>query len=149
MLPEVMTHGGKEAVGREMHRAVRLYSSDLGRYTEMSKRGFFDMVRKIPYSDDESLFGDESIELTPGPKTILAMPAIDCKKKAILVASWARENSVPYRFVAVCEDGSGIAHHVFPQLMNCGEWETADATFPSYEYNEPKTLVTHAWILGE
>ena len=149
MMAEIMVHGGMEAVGREMHRAVRAHSADLGKLAGLGLEEFFAMVRNIRYADDESLFATSSVELTPGPQTILRMPAIDCKKKAILMASWAKENGVPFRFVAVCEDGTGIAHHVFVQFPGLLHWKNIDATLPEYRIGDDKPLVTHAWILGE
>lgn len=148
MLAEIMVHGGMEAVGREMHRVVRDYYRDLGTLASLTEKGFYDFAKSIPYAEDENLFGESSVELTPGPKTILRMPAIDCKKKAILMACWAKANGKPYRFVAVCEDGTGIAHHVFVQIPEFDDWKNVDATFAYYELGEAKPLVTHAWILG-
>lgn len=145
----IQPHRGKDYTMAKMAQLVCDYSGDLKGEARQGLPLFFERVRAIPYVEDFEAYAEfPKTELVARPKYLMdreLFPKLDCKKKAILLAAWARENGHPWRFVAVCEDGSGIAHHVFPQILVGGEWKNADATFPWYEFGELKPNVTHAW----
>lgn len=148
MIAIAAPHRGKNATMAEMARMVRDYPEDLRRFRGIDLRALFESVRKIPYGEDLFLYGNGDAELVARPRFLLdrrLFPRLDCKKKAILMASWAEENGIPWRFVAVCENGSGDAHHVFTQMQFADEWRNVDPTFPNFRLFEPKPHVTHAW----
>lgn len=134
---------GKEATGHEMRDTVERFYSDLGPYLAWPFSSWFDFVRLIPYVSDETRFPERVIELVPRPAFLLdrnLFPKIDCKKKAILIASWARGHGYPYRFLAVSSREDRLVHHVFPQIDFGNGWVTADATFPDFRAGQPQTL---------
>jgi hypothetical protein len=103
----------------------------------------FDYVRGLPYQAD------------PKPKEIVSRPyhlfsgnfsGIDCKKKSLLMGSWARRNGIPYRFVGSSQRDDKKVHHIFPQFKINGSWINADATYPDYRLGETKQL-TYAEVL--
>ena len=144
----------KRQTGRLMHDLVKRHSADLknfkyaGRKTTLDRlplAEYFDIIRKIPYRTD------------PRPREIIARPSIllsapwlgyDCKKKACLIASWARQNGVPFRFIASSNRADRKITHVFPQLFINGTWINADATYGHYRLGQIKKL-TAAEILPE
>ncbi len=136
---------------------VRNYSTDLddiyvqrqglnGETVPLSALGLdemFDYVRRLPYQAD------------PKPKEIVSRPChlfsgrfqgIDCKKKTVLMASWAKRNGVPYRFIGSSQREDQKVHHIFPQFKIDGHWINADATYPDYRIGESKEL-TFAEVL--
>lgn len=152
MQAKVSAHEGKEATGEEMRRIVSDYWSDLGGHLGDSLPQWFDIVRKIPYRDDNDIFQSKAgvHEIVGRPLYLLnpsMFPAIDCKKKTILIAAWAEGNGVKWRPVAVREKGAPTFHHVFPQLLVDGKWRNVDATLPDYKLFEPKRQVIEAEIL--
>lgn len=148
MIAIASPHRGKDATMAEMARMVRAYPEDVAAIPEESLPRFFERLRVVPYGEDLELYGRGDAELVARPAYLLdrrMFPRLDCKKKAILMAAWAEKNEVPWRFVAVCENGSGDAHHVFAQMRIAGEWRNVDPTFPEFRLFEPKKRVTHAW----
>jgi transglutaminase-like putative cysteine protease len=106
-------------------------------------RSFFDFVRAIPYVSDDDRFPGRVVELVPRPAHLLdrgRFPALDCKKKAILIGAWARGNGYPYRFLAVSHRVDREVHHVFPQINFGKGWVTVDATFPDFEIGAPQPV---------
>lgn len=150
MIAIAAPHRGKDATMAEMVRMVKSYPEDLA---ALFGRGvglypFFDAVKAVPYGEDLALYGRGDSELVARPSYLMdrkLFPRLDCKKKAILICAWAEYHGVPWKLVAVCENGSGDAHHVFPQLKMKSGWTNADATFPGYKFGEPKPNITHAW----
>lgn len=135
----IAAHKGKELTGYEMGEMVKSFSSDLGRYAQWPFNDFFDFVRLIPYISDDDRFPSRVLELVPRPLYLLdrfLFPAIDCKKKAVLIASWARENGFPWRFIAASARPDGAIHHVFPQIDFGYGWVTVDATFPDFRIGQ-------------
>lgn len=130
----------KEYTGAKMRRLVNKYYSDLGNYLYVPFAEFYNFVRDIPYRRD--VFGYEVISR---PKYILEKKDIgmDCKKKGILVASWLRAHSIPYRFIASSTRIDKRYHHVFPQAKINGTWLNVDATKPENGLGETKILT--AW----
>jgi len=133
-----------------MHTLVQKYSGDLKNVYLFGERAdkatlpdYFNFVRRIKYRQDI-----KPIEVVSRPYHIIRSKeqGADCKKKAILIAAWAKQNRVPYRFIASSKLSNGKIHHIFPQLKIRGKWINADATYNSFKLGEPKT-VTKAEIL--
>lgn len=134
-----------------MYRMVNQYWMDLGPFLSWPFSAWFDLVRLIPYQSDATRFPDRVIELVSRPAYLLdrdIFPKIDCKKKAILVAAWAKGNGLPYRFLAASMRDDGFIHHVFPQIDFGRGWITADATFPDFEIGQGFDI-THAEELAQ
>lgn len=126
-----------------MYRLIEGFHKDLGRLAAMSLPEFFDYVKKIPYQRDK-----RGVETVARPSLLLReFPTLDCKKKAILICSWARCNGIPYRLVACSERPDRKFHHVFPQLKVAGRVRNADATYPKYRLNQSKARMTRAEVL--
>jgi len=136
---EVTTRPLKDArqTGRLMHKMVNKYCLDMSPYASMSLNEVFDFVKKIPFQPDPAM-----IELLKRPYyTIQGIgEGGDCDDKAIVMASWAKLNSIPYRFIGVgCrkpgqkKNAKILLSHVFTQFYILGEWLNVDAT---YSYNK-------------
>ena len=137
---ESESHKGKERTGAQMRETVNRFYSDLGRFLLWPFAAWFDYVKVIPYAADEDVFSpDRIIEVVARPSYLLdreIFPFLDCKKKAILIASWARGNGFPFRFVAVSNMPDKHIHHVLPQINFALGWENCDATFPTFEIGQ-------------
>lgn len=143
----------KEQTGRAMHALVRATAGDLDRMqlsgdnrplSCLPLREYFDIVRKIPYRRDSS-----PVEVIARPGFMFGdQTALDCKKKAVLIAAWAKQNGVPYRFIASSNRPDRKITHVFPQLRISGDWRNMDATYVYYRPGQRKRL-TAAQILPE
>lgn len=134
-----------------MHKMVRGYWSDLGPYLSWGFSPWFDFVRVIPYESDEKRFGGRVLEVLSRPSYLLdrdIFPRIDCKKKAILIASWAYGNGLPYRFLAVSSRPDGQVHHVFPQIDFGAGWVNCDATFPEFEIGQGHSITYGTELAG-
>ena len=139
----------KSQTGKEMKRAVKKYAHDLTRIytrTENDEKIFLsdlplccfhDIVRNIPYRQDQ-----EPVEVVARPFFICKFADLgaDCKKKGILIASWAELNGYPWRFVATSTRKDKKLHHVFPQIFDAGTWLNADATYQDMKLFENKTV---------
>lgn len=130
-----------------MYAVVRDYWGDLGDYVHWPLTAWFDFVRLIPYEADNTRFPTRILELVARPKYLLdraLFPALDCKKKSILMGSWAQGHGYPYHFLAVSQRPDGGIHHVFPRIRApTGEWMVADATLPDYQLG-CSNPITHA-----
>lgn len=146
----------KKQTGEEMHRLIDQYYTDLDKISlsmsgesvplsKLSLQEYFDMVRRIPYRRDI-----KQIEVVARPRKILkqSKDGCDCKKKAILMASWCKRNGLPFRLIASSRLPSGRIHHVFPQckMSPRSEWINIDATYPKYRIGEKKKI-TKAEVL--
>lgn len=133
----------KAQTARAMYGLTRAFASDLGAMAKMPLQGFFDMVRKIPYVRDV-----KGREVVARPLLILKeFPAIDCKKKAILIASYLQMNAIPWRFVASSVRKDKRVHHVFTQALIDGEWKNVDPTYSHFKLFEPKRNLTKLEML--
>ncbi len=122
---------------------VSRFHSDLGPLARMPLQAFFDLVRKIPYVRDVK--GKETLAR---PALLLKeFPALDCKKKAILIGSYLLSNRIPFRFVASSIRKDAKAHHVYPQALIGGKFQNVDATYSKYKLFQPKHGLTKADIL--
>lgn len=136
---EVERYRGKELAGSRMYFLCENFADDLRAFADWNFAAWFDFVKAIPYVSDEDVFPGEVVEVLARPKILLdskIFPALDCKKKSVLIGSWAEKNRIPYRFLAVSEKLDGDIHHVFPQLDFGGGWITADATLPDYKIGQ-------------
>ena len=140
----------KTQTGDTMYGLVERYAGDLdlieidGRpASALPLDTWFDFVRKIPYRKDK-----RPVEVISRPLHIVTNRhlGMDCKKKAIALASWAKVNRVPYRFVASSRRPDRKLHHVFPQINLSGTWDNYDATYRHYQPRQSKT-VTAAEVL--
>lgn len=138
----------KNQTGREMHRLVNRYYTDLDCFSvrhgpqfvpisALSILEYFDFVRRIPYRKDV-----KGVEVVSRPiKIFFNSPlGMDCKKKTILICSYCRRHRIPYRMVASSKRHDGRIHHVFPQISLFGEWLNMDATYRKYTPFEPKNI---------
>lgn len=132
-------HQGYIYTGRVMYALIANYFEDLGELNGLPWLVFWKWVRDIPYSDDTVLTSDPFHEVLPRPAYFLngILTALDCKKKAILIGSYATANKMPFVLLASCENQEGEIHHVFPMVFD-GKWCNADATMPWNEYGEAK-----------
>ncbi|HSW65494.1 MAG TPA: hypothetical protein VLH56_19615 [Dissulfurispiraceae bacterium] len=141
----------RKQTGKRMRWLVQQFAADLnsimvnGRsMADLSAQDVFDFVRTIPYKRDT-----RPIEVIARPRYImdLAKSGIDCKKKAVLLASWATLNGVPWRFIGMSSRPDGQIHHVFPQFQDAlGNWINYDATYSRYSIGQQKRI-TKAEIL--
>ncbi len=145
----------KDQTGRNMHFLINRYYNDLkkmftiknGRRVpvlNLSLKDFFNLVRGIKYRKDI-----KPVEVISRPKHIInhRKMGMDCKKKAILIASFLKYKNYPYRLIASSRKPNGRIHHVFPQVALNGEWLNVDATYPHYKIFEPKEI-TKAEVLS-
>lgn len=144
----------KDQTGKEMNRLIDSYCNDLQKIfikkegkliplTSLNMIEFFNLVRKIPYRQDI-----KPIEVISRPNGILknASLGMDCKKKAILIASYFKNRQLPYRLIASSKRKNRRIHHVFPQVQLAGKWLNMDATYSHYRPFQEKAL-TRAEIL--
>lgn len=105
---------------------------------------YYLFVKNIPYRRDT-----KPIEVISRPYYIVKHRnlGMDCKKKSILIASWAKYNSVPYQFIGSSSRKDKKVHHIFPQLKINDNWKNVDATYDHYELFEPKNNLTHSEVL--
>ncbi len=141
---KVMRHLGPSRTAREMKRSAEHWK-DLGVLASWDLESFFDYVRKIRYIDDPNIL--KNGEIVARPKYLLSVPALDCKKKAVLMASWANANKKPYKFIAVSDRSDGELHHVFTIIKDGSTWLVADPTYRSYFLGEPKVGLTKIKVL--
>lgn len=126
---------GKELTGEEMHAVTESFYKDLGPHLSGPFSLWFDYVKAIPYESDIQKFPERVIELVARPLYSMnreILPRIDCKKKSILIGSWARGNGLPFRYLAVSDSPDKTVTHVFPQIdfRDGAGWVTVDATLP-------------------
>lgn len=123
----------KRETGDEMKRLVENFSGDIRNFQlyntpldQLSLDSLYDTIKAIPYREDT-----EGVEVVSRPFHLLDAPwqGWDCKKKAIVIASWLRENNIPYRFVAVSTRSDGQIHHCVVQAYLGEQWRTIDATY--------------------
>lgn len=133
----------KTQTARAMYSLVIRFATDLGSYGKLSLQDFFDVVRKIPYLRDT-----KGSEVVARPRLIFSeFPAIDCKKKAILMASWMEINKIPWRFISTSMRKDKRIHHVFAQGFINGEWKNVDPTYSYFRLFQPKVGITKTEIL--
>lgn len=141
----------KEQTGERMYHLIDTYARDLANFKingtslfDLPVNEFFDFVKKIPYRRDLS-----PTEVISRPFHILhhRRVGMDCKKKAILIASWAVLNNIPFHLIASSSRKNGKIHHVFPQIMLSGEWINADATYKKLKLGQGRPEITNFVVL--
>lgn len=129
VITDTETNGKAAETGRYMRRMVERYYRDMSPYAHIPVTRIFSIVKNLPFRPD------------PGDKETLQRPLYtmqrqgyggDCDDKCIVLASWAKLNSIPYRFVAVRRPDRERLHHVFCELWINGKWLHAD---PTYRFN--------------
>ncbi len=138
----------KEQTGKGMYDIIEKYHTDLDRiYTRKGIRlvplsrllltEIFNKVRDIPYRRDI-----KPIEVVARPKHIWKHKkmGMDCKKKALMIASWLKRNNYPYRLVSSSRKRNRKIHHVFPQAFLGNGWRNVDATYSHYKIFDPKKV---------
>ncbi len=125
-----------------MYRFSEDYADDLGFNSSLPFDVWHARVCAIPYRSDDEIFPVSEngvVEVVARPAYLLdpsIWPALDCKKKAILVGAWCKKNNVPYVYVASSEYPSREIHHVLPVIFDGNRWVTADATLPGYKIGQ-------------
>jgi len=133
----------KKQTGAEMYKLVERFSGDIDYFringiplSEIPFPQFFDTIKKIPFKKDPS-----GTEIVTRPFHLLAQPwhGWDCKKKAIVIASWLHENCIPFRFMAVSRRPDGVIHHVIVEATPSIENDPLeiDATYPENDLYIP------------
>lgn len=144
----------KEQTSGEMKRVVSEYCTDLNNMyiqykgkqvslSELPLNTFFDFVKNIRYRMDKK---PVEVLMRPYYAVKYRKKGIDCKKKAILIASYAHCNNIPYRFIASSKRKDKRMHHVFPQLRIKNRWVNADATYNDYSLGQVKTVTDYEEI---
>lgn len=126
----ISEHGGPAETLRLMRYAVEHFHDDLSTWRGLTVSEVWRRVGSIPYRIDTEL--DPEGEITGRPSKLLKFAALDCKKKAILLASWAEVNRTPWRFVAV--DYGGGWSHVYTEVKAAGRWLAMDCTIPGLSF---------------
>ena len=129
--------------GKEITRMAKEHWPDLDITGDLDKplEEFFNKVRRIPYV--ENAFN----EVVSRPLFLLdenIFPALDCKKKAVLMSAWLEAHGEDWRLITNSELPSEEIHHIFPQAYIDGEWRNVDATYEDYELFDPKPESTAA-----
>lgn len=112
----------------EMVRIVRTHAGDVAEWATLPLSEFFDMVKRGAYNREPDAWGAQVLA-RPALTIHKRAPVIACANKAIILASWAQLNRVPWRLVAVGRVAGMPPHHVFPEMFIGGEWRPVDATY--------------------
>lgn len=102
------------------------HGNNFVKISDLNLNSFFDFVKNIPYRVD-----DFFCEIVARPKIILKnlKNGADCKKKTILMGSWAKCNGFPFRLIGSSNRIDQEIHHVFPEIF-IKKWIRCDATYP-------------------
>ncbi len=140
-------HPGYRKVGYWMREYTELYFGDARCLAHLSTDEIFAFVENIPYAYDREIWGPGN-EGIVRPARFKELPGLDCKKKAILVACWARCNQKGYRFIAVDDTGHGVSH-VFCEIEEApGFWVSMDCTIPGlFKPGSPMPNVKFAEVI--
>lgn len=140
MIANTINLKDKRQTAAGMYKLVDTTSADLSGLDKMPLLDFYDFVKNIPYRQDK-----KPREIIARPKHLLKYrrSGLDCKKKAILIASWAKRNNVPFRFVATSRRPTKKIHHVYPELKIADRYIPVDATYNTNRINEKKQLTAY------
>jgi hypothetical protein len=94
---------------------------------------YYDFVKMIPYKIDT-----RPTEVVGRPLRLVQLKELDCKKKAIMIGSYAALKKIPFRFIASSSRPSREIHHVYPELKIENQWVAYDATYSHYYVGMPK-----------
>lgn len=138
---DVKPLANKRQTLEQMVEIIRSRSDDLKKYgaDKMTFPAWFNYVRKMKYRQDRP-----GIEIIARPEIVLNGDDVgaDCKKKAILIASWLQIHGIPWRLITSSTRADKKIHHVFPQYLAGDNWVNADATYSRFRIGQPKK-VTH------
>ena len=141
MIIGIQTLFSRNTTARQIENSAKHFR-DLGFLLDTTLEQFFNFVRRIPYKMDS-----ESWEIVARPAYLLdknRFPALDCKKKSVLILAWLYAHGIPGRLVGISELPSKVIHHIFPQAFINGKWRNLDPTYPEFKMFEPKPNATHA-----
>lgn len=133
----------------EIKTAVNRYYQDLKNFPQVLKMdfpAFYNFVKMLPYTRDI-----KDAEIVSRPKYLLTIfPALDCKKKSILIGSFMRLKHGPgsYRFVLSSNRPDGNIGHIFTQVFANGKWINADATYSSNKIGSKKKVTNFEIVRG-
>ena len=134
---------------KEIKTAVNTYHRDLLSFPKlmnMNVSQFYDYVKKIPYVRDVP-----QAEIVSRPKYLLSIfPALDCKKKSILMASFMllKRGRGSYRFVLSSNRPDGNIGHIFTQIHDGTRWINADATYSNNKIGGKKKVTNFEIVRG-
>jgi len=128
---------GKEQTGAEMYNLVDRTAADINGLSKVPLCDYFNLIKNIPYRRDI-----KPREIIARPKHLFKFKnaGLDCKKKSLLIAAWAKQNKIPFRFVATSRRPDKRVHHVFPQILLSGQYINVDATYPYNRINQKKPI---------
>lgn len=127
----VKTDGTAQTTGKLMYAMVNRYYTDMVPYAHLGILEIFDLLRSIPFRFDAE---NEEVLMRPRYTMLMQGHGGDCDDFAIALASWAKLNGIPYKFIAVRRADKNMLHHVAVLLYINGEWYPFDAT---YNFNSP------------
>lgn len=139
----------KNRTVKEIKTAVNSFYKDLESFPQIVKMDipqYFAFVKNIPYTRDI-----KEAEIVSRPKFLLTIfPALDCKKKSILIASFMRLKYGPnsYRFVLSSNRPDGNIGHIFTQIFANGRWINADATYSHNRIGAKKKVTNYEIVRG-
>ena len=89
----------------------------------------FKKIKNLPYRPDPV-----NVETLMRPAYTMNMQGSggDCDCKALALASYAKLNSIPYRFIAIRRPGRKSLHHVALEMYTSNRWLFLD---PTYRFN--------------
>lgn len=108
------------------------------RLSDYSLNEIFNYTKNVPYLEDK-----RGIELVGRPKRLLSLPFLDCKKKTILLCSWAKCNNISYRLVGSSQNKNGNIHHIFPQFYLQDNWINIDGTYNTNKIGDTKEVTNY------
>jgi hypothetical protein len=134
----------KKQTAEKIKSLVKKYADDLKIITleeydttldNLTIEEYFDFVKSIPYRKDTT-----PVEVVSRPYYICKYKylGMDCKKKAVLMASWCACNNIKYRFIGSSKRPDKKVHHIYVQAFLDSRWENIDATYDYYSLYEPK-----------
>jgi hypothetical protein len=147
----------KEQTSGRIKKLVEVYAGDLRNIFADTEKGkipvsslsivdFFNAVRLIPYRRDL-----KPIEIIARPYYIFKHRKLgmDCKKKAVLMASYFSLLNIPYRFIGSSKRPDKRIHHIFvqakisPDGFPSDKYINYDATYKHYHPAQSKDVT--AW----
>ena len=126
---KLTTNGSATETGKIMRAVVEKYYTDMAPYASFSLIEMFDKIKNLPYRPDPV-----NVETLMRPRYTMEMRGYggDCDCKAVALASYAKLNSIPYRFIAIRRPGKKNLHHVALELYVSNRWLYCD---PTYRFN--------------
>jgi len=121
----VETDGTAAATGKLMRQMVERYYRDMLPWHDMSFEDVFECIKNIPFRPDP-------VQTETLMRPLYTMTGQgwggDCDDKAIAIASWAKLNNLPFRFISVRRKDRDTLHHVYAEIF-FKSWVRADCTY--------------------